>query len=698
MKLSPGTTIGRYTVEEMVGEGGMATVFRVRHNELHATYALKVLNLVSDAIQRRLVQEGRVQARLRHPNILPVTDILDVDGRPGLIMEYVDGPSLEAHLAPRRLPLDEADQLARGILSAVVFAHGQGCVHRDLKPANILLSDIGGEYIPKVADFGLVKVIDEEDDSLHKTRSGIGIGTPCYMAPEQALDAAHVDERADIFSLGAILYELVCGRRAFHGPNAVAIILRIAAGDFVPPEEIDPEIPARFLEAIHGAMQIDRKLRIQDCMTLRAVWQGKEHYQLPVAATPDATWSDEQLLGASDAGLTGLQDIIRSIAARTPQGGSSPSSSLQASAAQTPSPATAVPLPSMLHQLGEPQPIELDRTPSDRYEPPAPEDEPPDAGTLADHDAVILDAGAESISDGLVGVGPAETREPHPISDIPEPPPAPVPKVSPPQTRLQPPEPPPAPTPLQPSSSPPAPTPLQPSSSPPEPETHSLKDDSWAEIEVPHKRRRSLPFLLMLVGLAGALVVGGAGVIGLGALLQPGTDNTDIEPPAIEKGTLGSVLASHDDHAPIAQPPKQPETSIPPDPSTEPVPSELKTSVDEPSPEVVAMRPEPSTKPEPSELDAAVDEPSPKVVATPSGPKPHQTPQTGVVTVSGDMISVALISASGRRRAPGEVPLGTYDLEVSFANGKTVTRTDMVRVTAGTTVSIRCSSRVENCR
>ena len=179
MKLAPGTTIGRYTVEENIGEGGMATVYRVRHNELHATYALKVLHLVSEAIQRRLVQEGRVQARLRHPNILPVTDILDVGGRPGLVMEFVPGPTLESHLATHHLPLDDADQIAKGILSAVAFAHSQGCIHRDLKPANILLADIGGEYIPKVADFGLVKVIDAENDSLHKTRTGIGIGTPC---------------------------------------------------------------------------------------------------------------------------------------------------------------------------------------------------------------------------------------------------------------------------------------------------------------------------------------------------------------------------------------------------------------------------------------------------------------------------------------------------------------------------------------
>ena len=627
MKLEPGTTIGRYTVEEMVGEGGMACVYRVRHNELHATYALKVLNLVSDAIQRRLVQEGRVQARLRHPNILPVTDILQIDGRPGLVMEYVAGPSLEIHLATRHLPLDEADDVAQGILSAVAFAHSQGCVHRDLKPANILMSDIGGEFIPKVADFGLVKLIGEGNDSLHKTRSGIGIGTPCYMAPEQALDAAHVDERADIFSLGAILYELVCGRRAFHGPNTVAIILRIAAGDFQPPEELRPDLPERMLNAIHGAMQIDRKLRIQDLKTLRAVWRGKQRWEAPRQPSSDATWSDDGVLASSDPGLAGLQDIIRSIAAKPASKPPAPSSQpapvadppiAPTLAAPSMAPATAVPpeptvpppprLPTM-----DPEPVHASGPD------PAPAS-PSDSGTLADDAALELDAGVESVSEALLTADPE-------LRPIP-PPPAPVP-VS-----------------------------IEPSAPPKE----SPEEDDRRGLGM-------MPKLMAAAGLLAALGIGGVIVVVLAIAFLPGSEDPTAETPADELTSLAAVI-------------EQPEVAPGSDEATEEG-DEAATTTEQPE-EPAVIEAEPAAPAEP--------EPQPTVAKAPAPIR------TGTVNVSGDMVSVALISETGRRRPPGVIPVGTYDLEVGFANGKLVTRTDMVVVTSGGTVSIRCSSRVENCR
>jgi len=642
MKLAPGTIIGRYTVEEMVGEGGMATVYRVRHNELHATYALKILHMVSDAIQRRLVQEGRVQARLRHPNILPVTDILDVDGRPGLIMEYVPGDSLEIHLATHHLPLDDADQIAKGILSAVAFAHSQGCIHRDLKPANILLADIGGEFIPKVADFGLVKVIDEENDSLHKTRSGIGIGTPCYMAPEQALDAAHVDERADVFSLGAILYELVCGQRAFHGPNAVAIILRIAAGLFTPPEELRSDLPERMLNAIHGAMQIDRSHRIQDCQTLREVWRGTRRWQAPAVAKPDATWSDEDVLAASDGGLSDLQEIMRSIAgmpnAQAPEPDraprqASPLGPVVAAPAPSQQPvayATAVPL--------EPEPGPPPRLATMNLGPmlastPDPEPAPQDMGTLADDLALEMDEGIESVSDALLSADPAKPAQP----------PAP---------------PEPAPTAPEPADFEQVPAPHEPA---------PIDED-----EEEHRGLGLMPKLMVAAGLLIALGLGGAVVAGLSVSLRPQEDG--IEQPAAEDALplLAGVLPEPD-----APPAEQPEV-VQPEVSPQAEVNEAKIA----APPLV-QEPEPAAAPAPEPTRAK------------AAPPPLRT---GTVQVAGDMVSAVLISKTGRRRSPGEVPVGTYDLEVSFANGKTVTRSEMVKVTDGATVAVKCFSRVENCR
>ncbi|MBT3219037.1 MAG: protein kinase, partial [Proteobacteria bacterium] len=139
MELRPGTSIDRYTVESKLGEGGMAKVYRVRHQQLGTSHALKVLTLTSPAIQERLLQEGRVQAQLNHRNIVSVTDVIDVNGASGLIMEFVNGPTLEALIARQRLNFAQVDELAQEIVSAMAEAHKRDLIHRDLKPANIIL-------------------------------------------------------------------------------------------------------------------------------------------------------------------------------------------------------------------------------------------------------------------------------------------------------------------------------------------------------------------------------------------------------------------------------------------------------------------------------------------------------------------------------------------------------------------------------
>ena len=205
----------------------MAAVYLGRHAQLDSLHAIKVLFITAPQIRERLLREGRVQANLRHPNIVSVTDVLEVQGAPALVMEYVDGPALDAWLLEHKPTIDEALWLFRGIVRGVSAAHERGVVHRDLKPANILLSRTNEGIVPKVTDFGLVKSVS---DTKGHTQTGLALGTPEYMAPEQIRDASEVDQRADMFALGCILYELVCHRRAFGRPDKMSTFNAIVSG------------------------------------------------------------------------------------------------------------------------------------------------------------------------------------------------------------------------------------------------------------------------------------------------------------------------------------------------------------------------------------------------------------------------------------------------------------------------------------
>ena len=258
--LAEGQRIDRYVVEAELGAGGVATVYRVRHTLLGSRHALKVLHLHGRDIGERLVQEGKLQSKLHHPNIVRVTDIVVADGAPGVVMEYIEGPSLDRWLRAYRPTPTEAEALFRGILAGVGFAHKNGLVHRDLKPGNVLLEVTDEGLVPKVADFGLAKVLLEADGSASNsnTRSGVAMGTPAYMAPEQVRDSKSVDQRADIFALGCILYELFVGRSPFDAPDVLSIFSALAAGVYEPPEIANPDTPPRVRAAIEGCLRGDR--------------------------------------------------------------------------------------------------------------------------------------------------------------------------------------------------------------------------------------------------------------------------------------------------------------------------------------------------------------------------------------------------------------------------------------------------------
>ena len=272
-RVETGRVIERYVVEGELGQGGMASVYLLRHRHLGTQHALKVLTTVGANAELRLLLEGRVQAALRHPNVVAVTDILDVDGRPGLLMEYIPPPSLAVWLAGHQPTVEEAEALFRGIVEGVRHAHRYGLVHRDLKPSNVLLARYDEEgLVPKVADFGLAKVLSTEEPSPGQTRSGLTMGTPQYMAPEQFRDAKNVDRRADMFSLGCILYELLSGRPPFAWSDLITLYNQIATADYPPLPEGTPQ---RLVEAVTLLMQPEREARLPDCEALLAVLDGK---------------------------------------------------------------------------------------------------------------------------------------------------------------------------------------------------------------------------------------------------------------------------------------------------------------------------------------------------------------------------------------------------------------------------------------
>lgn len=271
--IAEGTVVDRYRVERELGRGGMAIVYLVRHTVLDTPKAMKIMQISAPGLIERFIAEGRVQARLEHPGIVSVSDVIEVDGKPALIMEYVRGPTLADVLLRYPLNLSHMDDLAEQMFVAMEFAHAQGVIHRDLKPDNVLLALRDDGVQVKIADFGLAKVVDEALGSRGMTRAGSGMGTPAYMAPEQHRDASRVDVRADVFSLGATLYELLTGTRPFRDDEA-SYHDAIMAGKFRPLPEINPSTPGRWVTAIHSALAGERAARPASVADMHRLWRG----------------------------------------------------------------------------------------------------------------------------------------------------------------------------------------------------------------------------------------------------------------------------------------------------------------------------------------------------------------------------------------------------------------------------------------
>src|SRR5881628_2096065 len=214
----------RYALERELGRGGMATVYLARDLRHGRLVAIKVLRpeIAAALGPERFLREIETAARLTHPHILPLHDSGQAGGSLYYVMPYVEGESLRDRLEREGpLPLEEALRITREVASALSYAHSHDVVHRDIKPENILLS--GGEAV--VADFGIARAITAAAGR-NLTETGIALGTPGYMSPEQASGGGPIDGRSDVYSLACVLYEMLVGEPAFTGPNAQVVIAK----------------------------------------------------------------------------------------------------------------------------------------------------------------------------------------------------------------------------------------------------------------------------------------------------------------------------------------------------------------------------------------------------------------------------------------------------------------------------------------
>lgn len=237
-----------YEVLEELGRGGMGVVFKAKQTQLGRLVALKMIlsEMGSDPEKhRRFRLEAEAAARIRHPNIVQIHDVGEHEGRPFLVLEYIDGGSLAQRLDGKPWPPADAALLVEELAQAVHEAHAHGIVHRDLKPSNVLLPR--KELTPKVSDFGLAKFLDR---TTHQTRTGNILGTPQYMAPEQAAGLNDkVGPATDVYALGAILYELLTGRPPFQGQDLLALLEQVRLKEPIAPRRLQGDVP-RDLETI----------------------------------------------------------------------------------------------------------------------------------------------------------------------------------------------------------------------------------------------------------------------------------------------------------------------------------------------------------------------------------------------------------------------------------------------------------------
>jgi hypothetical protein len=273
MALDAGTRLGPYDILSPLGQGGMGEVYMAQDSRLDRVVAIKVLpsDLAADPTARaRFDREARAIAGLNHPNVCALFDVGRDRGYDFLVMELLEGETLQQRLDRGPLEIGTLVDFAIALADALDAAHTRGLIHRDLKPANIFITSRG---VPKILDFGLAKALDRADDTTRQndalTGLGTTLGTVAYMSPEQ-LRGETLDARTDLFSLGLVFYEMATGRRAFSGATSAVVSAGILGPDAPSPRSVRPDLPARLDDVIVKALEKDRNLRCQSAAELRA--------------------------------------------------------------------------------------------------------------------------------------------------------------------------------------------------------------------------------------------------------------------------------------------------------------------------------------------------------------------------------------------------------------------------------------------
>ncbi len=293
---------GRYRLLEPLGRGGMGTVYEAVQEGLGRHVAVKLLDprLAEDRQQlERFRREAEIVAGLGHPNIVQVTDFQYPDtpaDQPFLVMEVLRGESLGARVAREQvLPGARVAFIIAQVLSALSAAHRAGVVHRDIKPDNIfLLADAAVPDTVKVLDFGIAKLAVEGQAKL--TGTGAMLGTPAFMAPEQARGAEDVDARADIYAVGATMYQALSGKLPYDAPSIPALLFAIVEQTPIPLQDLRPDLPQGLVEIVERAMSKDRKERFPDAESMRRAlspWSGLPASVPPPVSVTAATLSDQ---------------------------------------------------------------------------------------------------------------------------------------------------------------------------------------------------------------------------------------------------------------------------------------------------------------------------------------------------------------------------------------------------------------------